>query len=132
MMGREKHSGETGGLIIIAALWTVQSVGRLYFAAVGKPGGMGMFLDVPVSYEESLVMFTMFLLLGVSGIITVIGLLARRKWGFWITVFTSVATIVFDIWGVTIQYTAALGFIVPAVSLIYLTPRKTRLLAKMK
>jgi len=119
------------GIILICILWLIQSIGRLSFAAIGKPEGMGQFLDVPISYETSLVMFTMFLFLGLCGFTAAFGLLAKRKWGFWATVFASVATIAFDLWGLTIQYTAALGFVVPAISIIYLYPRKSKLLSAM-
>jgi len=36
----------------------------------------------------------------------------------------SIATIAFDIWGLTIQATAAIGFIVPVISIITLYLRK--------
>ena len=95
------------------------------------PGGMGQFLDVPVSYITSLTMFVMFLLLGASGLVATYGLLQKQKWGFWGTILISVATIIFDIWGLTIQYTAAMGFIVPAISILYLYFKKSQLLATM-
>jgi len=119
------------GVIFICILWLIQSIGRLSFATIGKPEGMGQFLDVPISYETSLVMFTMFLFLGICGFIATFGLLAKLKWGFWTMIFASIATIAFDLWGLTIQYTAALGFVVPAISIIYLYPRKSKLLAAM-
>lgn len=119
------------GSIIVAVLWVLQSFGRLYFAILGKPEGMGQFLDVPVSYTTSLVMFIMFLALGVLGLIAAFGLWRRQKWGYWTTIFVSFATITFDIWGLTIQYTAAIGFMVPAISILYLYLKKSQLLATM-
>jgi len=119
------------GVILVVVLWILQSVGRLSFAILGMPGGMGQFLDVPVSYTTSLVMFVMFLFLGICGLVATFGLLRKQKWGFWGTILFSVATIIFDIWGLTIQYTAALGFIVPAISILYLYPKKSKLLATM-
>jgi hypothetical protein len=35
------------------------------------------------------------------------------------------------LWGLTIQYTAALGFVVPAISITYLYLRKSKLLSTM-
>ncbi|MGB9676597.1 MAG: hypothetical protein ACPL0C_05365 [Candidatus Bathyarchaeales archaeon] len=116
------------GIILICFLWLIQSIGRLSFASVGKPEGMGQFLDVPISYETSLVMFVMFLFLGICGLITAFGLLAKPKLGFWTTIFASIATIAFDLWGLTIQYTATLGFVVPVISLIYLYPKRSKIL----
>jgi hypothetical protein len=46
--------------------------------------------------------------------------LVEPKVGIRAVIFVSVLTIVFDIWGFTIQKTAAIGFFVPFVSLVYL------------
>ncbi|MGB9853831.1 MAG: hypothetical protein ACPLRY_03370 [Candidatus Bathyarchaeales archaeon] len=119
------------GTVFVGFLWIIQSVGRLSFAAVGTPTGMGQFLDAPISDTISFVLFMMFLLLGVFGLIAAFGLLARRKWGFWGTIFVSVTTIAFDIWGLTIQFTAAIGLIVPLISILYLYPKKSQLFATM-
>jgi len=48
--------------------------------------------------------------------------------GFWGVVLVSGETIAFDIWGLTLQFTAALGFIVPVIALVYLALRKSRFL----
>jgi hypothetical protein len=120
------------GTVVVGFLWIIQSVGRLSFAAVGMPTGMGQFLDAPISDTTSLVLFVMFLLLGVFGLIAAFGLIARRKWGFWSTIFVSAATIAFDILGLTIQFTAAIGLIVPVISILYLYPKKSQMLATMR
>jgi len=52
--------------------------------------------------------------------------------GFWAAVFVSVLTILFDIWGVTIQFTAAMGFVVPLISLLILFAKKSQLQESMK
>jgi len=91
------------------------------------PEGMGQFLDVPISYETSLLLFTMFLSLGVLGLIAVLGFWISLKLGVWMIILVSLATIVFDIWGMTIQGSAAIGFIVPAISLVYLFYNKSLL-----
>jgi hypothetical protein len=121
----------TRGVILVAFLWVLQSVGRLYFAILGTPWGMEQFLDVRISHAVSLVVFLMFLLLGVWGLVAAFGLLRGRKWGFWNITLVSIVTIAFDIWGLTIQYTAAIGFIVPAISILYLYHKKTQLLATL-
>lgn len=117
-------------VVFVSFLWIVQSIGRLCFAAVGTPEGMGRFLDTPISSTTSVILFAMFLLLGVLGIIAALGLLAGQKWGFWSTMLTSFATIAFDIWGLTIQFTAAIGLIVPTISIIALYARKRKFLLK--
>lgn len=104
-------------MVFVGLLWIIQSVGRLFFAAVGTPEGMGRFLDNPISYETSVILFVMFLFLGILGLAATFGLLAGRKWGFWSTISASVATIAFDLWGLTIQSTAAIGLIVPIISI---------------
>jgi len=89
-------------------------------------------LVAPVSYATSAVLFVMFLFLGVFGLIAVSGLLTRRKWGFWSILLVSITTIAFDAWGLTIQSTAAIGFIIPVISILILYPKKSKLLATMK
>jgi hypothetical protein len=64
--------------------------------------------------------------------VAVAGLLLMRKWGFWATVFVSVSTILFDVWGVTVQFTAAMGFVVPVISLLILFIKKSQLQESMK
>jgi len=120
------------GTVFVGFLWIIQSFGRLSFAVLGTPTGMRQFLDVPISDNTSIVLFIMFLLLGVLGFIAAFCLLARRKWGFWGTIFVSAATIIFDIWGLTIQFTAAIGLIVPLISILYLYPKKSQMLATMR
>jgi hypothetical protein len=128
-MVREKVSRMAA---FVGFLWVLQSVGRVAFAVVGTPAGMGQFLDVPISSATSIVLFVMFLFLGVFGLIAAFGLLTRRKWGFWSIMLISVATIAFDIWWLTIQSTAIIGFIVPAISILTLYPEKSKLLATMR
>jgi len=131
-MAHEKVKSSGKVVVFVGLSWIVQSIGRLSFAALGGPVGMGQFLDNPVSYATSAMLFIMFLFLGVFGLIAVFGLLTRRKWGFWSILLVSIATIAFDIWGLTIQSTAAIGFIVPVISILTLYPKKSQLLAAMK
>lgn len=120
-MKREKS------LILVVFLNVLQSVGRLLFAFLGMSGGIDQFLDVPVSYTTSLILHVMFFFLGISGLFAAYGLWKRQKWGFWGIIFVSAATIIFDVWGITIQITAALGFIVPILSIGYLYLKRSYL-----
>jgi hypothetical protein len=52
-------------VVFVSFSWIVQSVGRLSFAALGTPAGMGQFLGAPISYATSAMLFVMFLFLGV-------------------------------------------------------------------
>lgn len=131
-MLHEKKEKIDRKIIFVGFLWILQSAGRIFFAMFGTPGGMGQFLDVPISYLTSLILFIIFLSLGVSGLIAAFGLLRRRKWGFWSIMLISIATISFDIWGLTIQSSAAFGFIIPIISILTLYPKKLQLLTAMR
>jgi hypothetical protein len=128
MANRKTEDSRTRGIILLVVLWVLQSVGRVAFAILGAPEGMGQFLDVPVSHTTSVIMFVMFLFLGVCGFAAAFTLWKKQKCGFRVTIFVSVATIAFDIWGLTIQYTAAIGFIVPTISMLYLYSKKSEIL----
>lgn len=121
----------TKSIIFVAFLWLLQSGGRLalgYLSAI-TPGGL---LDVEVAPLIVQTINVMFFLLGILGFIAVAGLLLMRKWGFWTTILVSVLTILFDVWGVTIQFTAAMGFVVPVISLLILLAKKSQLQERMK
>ncbi|MBS7633725.1 hypothetical protein KEJ15_08985 [Candidatus Bathyarchaeota archaeon] len=132
-MKKEIHSSgkPTRSIIFVALLWMLQSAGRIVLGYLSTitPGGL---LDVEVAQITIQTINTMFFLLGILGFIAVVGLLMMRGWGFWATVFVSVLTILFDIWGVTIQFTAAMGFVVPVISLLILLAKKSQLQESMK
>ncbi|MEM1570345.1 MAG: hypothetical protein QXW18_07085 [Candidatus Bathyarchaeia archaeon] len=133
MLREKKNSGRIDRkIILVGFLWILQSIGRIFFAVLGTPMGMGQFLDVPISHLTSLTLFIMFLSLGVFGLIAAFSLLTRRKWGFWSTMLVSIATISFDLWGLTIQPSAAIGFITPIISILVLYPKKSRRLSTIK
>jgi len=120
----------TRGVILVVLLWVLNSALRLifgYMSASGVP-----MLDTPVSAATLQTINVMFFFLGVSGFIATFGLWQMKRWGFWGIILVSTATIVFDIWGFTVQYTAAMGFIVPAISIFYLYFKKSQLLTAMK
>ncbi len=113
-------------MVFVALLWILQSAGRFLFGYLSAttPGGL---LDVEVTQATLQIIDTMFLVLGALGLIATAGLLLRRKWGFHATIIASVSTILFDIWGVTIQSSAAMGFVVPAISLVVLFTSRSQL-----
>lgn len=117
------------GLVLVVLLNFLQAIGRLFFAILGILGGIDQFLDVPVSHTTSLILHVMFFFLGITGLAAAYGLWQKRKWGFWAIIFVSIITIIFDIWGFTIQKTAAVGFVVPVVSLGYLYFKRSQLRA---
>ena len=110
--------------ILIFLLWTLNSYLRIYFGILNITEGS--MLDVSVSPIVFQFIIVMFFILGVNGFITSLGLWQIKKWGFKGVILVSIATILFDIWGFTIQFTAALGFFVPGIVLIYLYSNKSR------
>ena len=99
---------------------TLNGVFRLYFAYLGTTPAIEEFLTAPVSDGTMNIINIMFLVLGLSGLIASFGLWRGTEWAPKVLVFVSVVTILFDVWGFTIQSSAALGFIVPVVSLFML------------
>ena len=124
-VGIEIPAKRTRGVVFIALLWVLQSVLRLfgYLAVTGFP-----LLDVAVPRATLQVIDTMLFLFEVGGFIVVFWLWQMKRWGFWGTAIVSVATIFFDLWGLTIQSTAAAGLVVPVVSITYLYAKKAQLL----
>lgn len=116
-----KRNGSGRKTIVIAsALSGLQSMLRLYFSYLGFTGGIGEFLTSPVSQGTLQFINSIFLLLGVTGIVATLGLLKERKWGLWCAILVLASTVVFDVWGLKIQSTAAMGIIKPVLSMILL------------
>ncbi len=99
---------------------TLNSAFRLYFAYLGTTPAIQEFLTVPVSSVTMNIINIMFLILGVGGIIASFALVRGIEWAPKALILVSVVTILFDVWGYTIQSSAALGFIVPIVTLFML------------
>ena len=112
----------------VVAANTAQFLGRLGFAIAGLDGGMDRFLDGPATFGTVATIQVMFFALGIAGVPATLGFALRKEWGTLAVILVSAATIAFDIWGFTLQPTAALGFVVPAVSLAYvgITDRMSR------
>lgn len=104
--------------VFVFLAWTANAVLRVYFAYLSMTGVQ--LLDVQVSQSVTQILSLSFLSLGVAGLFTSVGLWLNMRWGTVGTMLVSVATIVFDVWGLTIQLTAVLGFIVPVIAIVYL------------
>jgi membrane protease YdiL (CAAX protease family) len=108
------------GLIIVSLLAVIQSIAR--FAIPLSLSTMdGPVLDNPVSDEMMMFINGTFYMLGAFGFITAFGLWTQKRWGYLGILVLSALTIVFDIWAiVTVQSSAALGIVLPALFIIYL------------
>lgn len=106
--------------LFVVAANTAQFLGRLGFAIAGLDGGIDRFLDGPAPAWTVVTMHVMFFSLGIAGVPATLGFALRGTWGTRAVILVSAATVAFDIWGFTLQPSAALGFVVPAVSLAYL------------
>ena len=104
----------------IAGINLVQAAARLTFAAAGLAIGMQQFVDVPISGLDQTILELGFLTLGIIGAISVIAYATKKSWALNSMAVVSIATIAFDVWGMTIQPTAAIGFVVPAITLGYI------------
>lgn len=114
------HLPKRKGLIFVCVLAIVQSIAR--FAIPLMLSTMdGPVLDDPVSDELMLFINAMFYLLGLFGFITAYGLWTEKRWGYLGTLVLSAVTIVFDVWAVvTVQSSAAMGIVLPALFIAYL------------
>jgi uncharacterized membrane protein (DUF2068 family) len=115
----------TRGIVLVSALSGLQSILRLVFFYLAMTGAE--LLEVEIASSAQQMINIMFLFIGVVGLITAFGLYRMRSWGYWGTILLSVLTIAFDIWGLTIQSTAAMGLILPVIFIIYLLSRRSRL-----
>lgn len=72
------------------------------------------------------------LMLGLGGLLSAYGLWRLEKWGYWGAVLTSISTIIFSLWGSTIQFKAVAGMILPITLLAYIIPRRRSFLGGFK
>ena len=91
---------------------------RIYFAYLGTTEAIKEFLTVPVSPTTMTIINAVFLLLGAGGLIASIGMITHKSWSRNAIVLVSLGNILFDIWGYTIQSSAALGVVVPVITLL--------------
>lgn len=114
--------GRSLGFLVILSIWIVNAILRIYFGYLTITGVQ--LLDVQISPLVHQSLTAMFLFLGASGVTVSVGFWMRERWGYLGVVIVSILTILFDIWGVTIQFTAAFGFIAPVIVMLYLFPRR--------
>ncbi len=120
---KRKIFGKSMVFLFLFLTWVVNAVLRIFFGYLTASGVQ--LLDTPVTSSVLNALVAVFLFLGLSGLFVSIGLWQKKRWGYAGTMLVILATIVFDIWGMTLQYTAAMGFVVPALVLIYLTVNKS-------
>ena len=106
--------------ILLIGANTLNGLFRLYFAYLGTTPAIKEFLTAPVSDGTMNIINIMFLVLGLGGLVASLGLWRGTEWAPKALILVSVATILFDVWGYTIQSSAALGLIFPIVSLFML------------
>jgi len=106
------------GYQAILVLNLLLGIFRIYFAYLGTTEAIKDFLTVAVPPATMAIINAVFLLLGVGGFIASIGMFMKTSWSIKAMVLVSLATILFDIWGYTLQFTAALGVIVPVITLL--------------
>ena len=119
---KRKIFGKSMVFLFLFLAWVVNAVLRIFFGYLNASGVQ--LLDTPVTSSVLNILVAVFLILGLSGLFVSIGLWQKKRWGYAGTMLVILATIVFDIWGMTLQYTAAMGFAIPAVVLIYLVMNK--------
>ncbi|MHA2302074.1 MAG: hypothetical protein ACXACD_14105 [Candidatus Thorarchaeota archaeon] len=127
---REKQKGRILGrsllFIVLFVAWVGNAILRVLFGYLTVSGVQ--LLDIPVAQSILNGLAAVFIFLGVSGFIVAFGFWQMKQWGYLGTIMIILVTIVFDIWGMTIQYTAAMGFAVPILVLIYLVANRSMFL----
>jgi uncharacterized membrane protein (DUF2068 family) len=111
---------------VLFVAWVGNAILRVLFGYLTVSGVQ--LLDIPVAQSILNGLAAVFIFLGVSGFIVAFGFWQMKQWGYLGTIMIILVTIVFDIWGMTIQYTAAMGFAVPILVLIYLVANRSMFL----
>ena len=101
----------------VIGLNLIQAVLRLVFTAVSLQGGMGQFINDPITQSQADVLSMMFAVLGAAGLVSVYLAAGKHPFGAMALAVVSIATVAFDVYGMTIQPTAAIGFVVPVITL---------------
>ena len=120
------------GLLLVCTLALLQSVLRFAFPAVIVQSGFAKTEKV-ISGDVQAFILVAFVLIGIAGMIATYGLLMGARWGYTGTIALSLATIVFDIWGIAaVQVTAAMGLVLPIVFIVYLVANRTDFPAEVR
>ena len=110
---------------IVTALNLLQATTRMFFIYVMLTGGIGEFLEVSISTGTLNALSVMFFTLGVTGAISVFGIITQKTWALKAMLAVNVSTIIFDIWGYMIQSSAFIGFIVPVLTILLILIEKS-------
>ncbi|MFW9993047.1 MAG: DUF2127 domain-containing protein [Candidatus Odinarchaeota archaeon] len=111
-------------IALVTVVMGLQSILRLFFVGVIFFGEINQFLEVELSQATLQMIAIVFTCLGISGMTLTYGLWKTTEWGYWGTILHGAVTVLFDIWGLTIQYTAAMGFIFPAILVLLIVPKR--------
>lgn len=126
MMTENKQKRKSLVFLLLFLAWVGNAIFRILFGYLAASGVQ--VLDTPVTSSVLNTLVAAFLLLGLTGLFVSIGLWQLKRWGYVGTMLVILATVIFDIWGVTIQYTAIMGFVVPVLVLIYLAVNRSAFL----
>jgi hypothetical protein len=112
--------GRKTALVLICVFALLQCFLRFAIAGVLLTGGLSD-AGKALSGDVNAFIIWMFVVIGAVGVLTTYGLWKGTRWGYVGTIGLSVATIVFDIWGiVAVQPTALMGIVLPVVFIAYL------------
>jgi uncharacterized membrane protein (DUF2068 family) len=124
--------GKKKGLIAICILALLQSILRFAFPAMILQTGFAE-TEKAISTDVQAFILVMFVVIGIAGLITAYGLFKGNRWGYTGTIALSLATIVFDVWGIAaVQVTAMLGLVLPVVFIIYLIANRANFPAEVR
>ncbi len=123
---KRKILGRSLAFVFVFVAWLTNAILRVFFGYLMVTGVQ--LLDVPVTQGTLNILIAAFLFLGLAGIIFSVGLWREKKWGYGGTLFLILSTIVFDSWGITIQLTAAVGFVAPMLVMIYFVMNRHQLI----
>ena len=119
------------GLTIISLLALLQSMLMIAFFYIMLFGEVELIkINIPTSMFQ--IIGSIFIILGLGGLISAYGLWQLEKWCYWGIILTSISTIIFDLWGLTIQYMAIIGLVLPIILLAYILPRRRNFLGGFK
>ena len=113
----------------VAGLNLLQAAARLWFVYVIQSGGIGEFLEVPLGSGTLTAISAMFLRLGVAGIVSVVGFVRKKEWGLTAVLAVNGLTVLFDVWGYTVQSSALLGLLVPGLTALLVLRERGKLKA---
>ncbi len=103
-------------LILVTLLVLLQSVMRLALTQVDS----SQLVDMQMTELQAGFIQAMLYGLGIGGIAFAYPFLKGARVGMYGVVGVSLATIAFDIWGMTIQWTAVTGMIVPLLAIAFI------------